>query len=116
MERKHFRKIMNPTTSNAADINTQILDIINKHALKAQASEYDRSVALTAIASARARIEEVLVEGSADCYGLNVLSCLALLYENYNDLDGQYTNGRGVLGSLIGDLQSTIIKATIKSK
>ncbi|NNE24789.1 MAG: hypothetical protein HKN11_19495 [Rhizobiales bacterium] len=86
--------------------------VLTRHALAAQASEYDRSVAVTAIAAARAVITGAAVEGSAGDYGRTVYAAVASLHQTYNDPDGEYTNGRGVLGSLLGDLYDVVRTVT----
>ena len=85
-------------------MQAQILQVLSRHALKAQDSQYDRSVSITAIATARDHFNRVTVDGTADSYIQSVLADLLALQETYNDPEGQYTNGRGVLGSLIADI------------
>jgi len=87
-------------------------EVLTRHALAAQASQYDRSVAVTAIAAARAIITNATVEGSAEDYGQSVYAAVASLHQTYNDPDGEYTNGRGVLGSLLGDMYSAVRTVT----
>ncbi len=95
-------------------MRVRVLNVLEAHALAAQASQYDRRVAVTAISTARAHIEEILAEGSAEAYGNLVLAALASQLETYNDPDGVYTNGRGVIGSLLGDLAVVIKKDALR--
>ena len=78
---------------------------IEKHALAAQSSEYDRTVAITAIACARQVIDDVISDPSRGNFSAELLAQLDFLHSNYNDPDGIYTNGKGVLGSLIADIE-----------
>ena len=95
---------MDHCKTTVEEMQAQILQILNRHALEAQNSQYDRSVSITAIATARDHFNQVAVESSAEAYCQRVLADLITLQETYNDPDGEYTNGRGVLGSLIGDI------------
>lgn len=85
---------------------------VEKHALAAQVSQYDRTVTITAIASARHVIEEVIANSANGNFGVELLSALVELNANYNDPDGIYTNGKGVLGSLIGDIEMELNNMT----
>ena len=96
--------MVNHSKTNVKEIQTQILQVLNRHARKAQDSQYDRSVSITAIATARNHFNRVILDGSAEAYRQRVLADLIALQETYNDPDGEFTNGRGVLGSLIGDI------------
>lgn len=78
---------------------------VEKHALTAQASQYDCTVAITAIARARDVIEEIGANSDHSNLATELHSALVELHANYNDPDGVYTNGKGVLGSLIGDIE-----------
>lgn len=78
---------------------------LEKHALAAQSSQYDRSVAITAIARARAVVAEVIASSKGEDVGVEILDALIELHSDYNDPDGLYTNGKGVLGNLIGDIE-----------
>ena len=41
-------------------------------------------------------------------YKAEILTALILLQADYHDPDGEFTNGKGVLGSLIDDFASTL--------
>lgn len=82
--------------------------IIEKHAIKAQQSEYDRSVCILAISKARKLIQSIPIDTSIEQYHSQVIKQLSDFQQNYHDSDGQYTSGKGVLGDLLGDLISTL--------
>ena len=83
----------------------RVMAVIADHATKAQASQYDRGVAITAVASARRTVESLsLQQADADSHRQTILDALNALRTDYNDPDGLYTNGKGVLGSLIDDV------------
>ncbi len=90
------------------DIKTRIQKILDGHALKAAASEYDRSVCITAVATARSTVSECL-ESSAPHVDTDLLLRRLLdLQANYHDPDGEYTSGKGVIGVLIADIHSAL--------
>ena len=82
--------------------------IIASHANAAQSSQYDRRVAVTAISSARSVIDSVFARPDVKDYKSEILEALIALQSDYHDPDGEFTNGKGVLGSLIGDLASAL--------
>ena len=89
----------------------RVMATIADHATKAQASEYDRSVAISAIASARRTVENLQLEPSgSENHGQRILDALNDLRAGYNDPVGKYTNGKGVLGSLIDDVYQMLSK------
>ena len=94
-----------PTTDQ---LRNRIADIVAEHALSAQKSQYDVSVCISAVAAARQVIESVSPNLSPERYADKVRQELASLQAGYNDTDGQYTNGRGVIGSLSGDVSSVL--------
>lgn len=96
---------------HAEELKTQISAAIAKHAVAAQQSQYDRTVCITAVAKARSVVEGVSTDNQLQDYGEEVLSALNSLLQTYNDTDGQYTNGRGVIGSLLGDITVVVRKA-----
>ncbi len=97
---------------DADEMHDNICLLLNRHALAAEESEYDRNVAVTAISSARIKVETILIEGTATHYGQQVLGLLKELHQFYNDPDGVYTNGRGVLGSLLTDIAHLVERNT----
>ena len=57
---------------------------------------------------ARRVIDDVIADASAKDLQSELLTALNLLQlENHNP-DGEFTNGKGVLGSLIGDISSAL--------
>lgn len=96
---------------HADELKAQILAVVAKHAIAAQASQYDRSVCITAVATVRKLVEGISTDNQLQDYSENVSTSLNALREAYNDTDGQYTNGKGVIGSLQGDVEAVIQKA-----
>lgn len=70
---------------------------------KASQSEYDRSVLLGAVAAARDAVENVAWTDAADAYKEDLLETLSELRASYNDPDGQYTNGKAMIGDIYTD-------------
>ena len=84
---------------------TEIISkLIDKHAQKARESDYDRTVSIAAISASREVILAIPTHLSADAYTAQLLVDLRALHEHYNDPDGEYTNGKGVIGALLDDL------------
>ena len=100
---------------HADELRNLILATVAKHAVAAQASQYDRSVSITAVAAARSIVEEISPDNPSQDYGDRVLSALRSLHQTYNDPDGEYTNGRGVVGSLLGDVEAIARKARVRT-
>ncbi len=82
--------------------------LINKHAQKASESEYDRSVAISAISASRDIIQAVPTDLNGEEYAACLLSELEKLLAGYHDPDGEYTSGKGVIGALLNDLQCAL--------
>lgn len=89
-------------------INETISSILGDHALAAQSSQYDRTVAIAAISRARRVIDDVTTHASTENLKSELLAALNALKFDYHDPDGEFTNGKGVLGSLINDLSSAL--------
>ena len=81
-----------------------VSSLIDKHAQKARESEYDRSVAIAAISTAREVVAAVPAGGDDEEYAASLLSRLHDLMAHYHDPDGVYTSGKGVLGALANDI------------
>lgn len=94
-----------PTTDQLRD---RIAEIVTEHALSAQKSQYDVSVCISAVAAGRQVIEGISRDLTPQEYAERVRAELASLQSGYNDTDGQYTNGRGVIGSLSGDVSRVL--------
>ncbi len=80
----------------------QIYKLLEEHAIKAQQSEYDRSVCILAISRARKLIQSIPV--SSKEYHSEIIKQLSTFQQNYQDPDGKFTSGKGVIGALLGDL------------
>ena len=85
-------------------LKTDIMAIIDMHARKAQASQYDRSVAIAAIAAARDAVQTVAADLAPTDYSSEVWQKLNTLMQTYHDPDGEYTSGKGVIGDLAFDI------------
>lgn len=81
-----------------------IMNVIKEHALKAQDSEYDRSVCILAISKARELILSIPATLTPEQYRSELIEQLSNFQQNYHDSEGQYTSGKGVIGSLLADL------------
>ena len=95
----------------ANELKKQIFAAVEKHAIIAQVSGYDRTVSITAVAAARSVVESIIPDNPVQIYAEQISSALKSLLQTYNDPDGIYTNGRGVIGSLLGDVEAVIQKA-----
>lgn len=92
-------------TMTAHETKELVMTVVDMHSERARKSQYDIGVAINAVACARQTVLELPVESiEEDDYGQSVIAALTTLRHGYNDTDGQYTNGKGVLGSLIDDL------------
>ena len=85
-------------------MRTRIQEILDTHARKASASEYDRAVFISAVAAARSTVSEYLVNAGPDIDADLLLQRLQDLYAGYHDPDGKYTSGKGAIGDLMADL------------
>ena len=93
------------------ELRDQILAAVAQHAVAAQESQYDRTVCITAVGAARSTVEAIAPDCASQDFGSRVLCALNSLHQTYNDTDGEYTNGRGVIGSLIADIEAAVRKA-----
>jgi hypothetical protein len=96
---------------HADELKILILATVAEHAIAAQASRYDRTVCITAVVAARDVIEGISANNQLQNYTEEVLGSLNALRQTYNDPDGQYTNGKGVIGSLFGDVEAVMREA-----
>lgn len=90
------------------DLRTAIREIFSTRALAAQQSEYDRTVCIRAVATAREVFEQVPVKRDVQAYGRAVLAALGSLYESYSDPDGEFTNGRASIGDAYSDVYALV--------
>ena len=82
----------------------QLEELLNRHALKAQSSSYDRGVCVLAVSTVRERLL-TLTEDLQGCIDLeDAISQIAELAQQYSDPDGQYTSGKSVVIGLLDDL------------
>lgn len=91
-------------SATLVEIRTTIESVFARHAEKAAQAEYDKSVFISAVAAARDVCRNLPVTGTADTYLQSVLDALDELFSNYNDTDGEYTNGRAAIGDVRRDI------------
>ena len=99
---------MQDAEPDAAELHQKITSVFARRSAAAAQSQYDRSVCIRAVGAAREVFEGVSIEGSATEYCQTVLAALGPLLENYNDPDGEFTSGRGVLGDIYSDIYSLL--------
>lgn len=99
-------------TRPMTDQDSIISQLIEKHAQKASMSQYDRAVSITAISAARQVVLAIPSNLPSEEYQARVLAELGQLMERYHDLDGEYTSGKGVIGSLVDDLHYALTRAS----
>ncbi len=92
------RVMMNP-------VKERVLSLVDKHAKKASKCEYDREVAIKAISAARKAVLTIPDDLPPNLIRSHALAALAELMANYHDPDGQYTSGKGVIGSLYDEVR-----------
>lgn len=81
-----------------------ILALLDRHALRAAESAYDRGVCVLAVSRARECILSIGGEVPAEEFREVARQRLARLIEGYGDEDGVYTSGRSVLVPILDDL------------
>jgi len=89
------------------DNREKLQEIINNHAIKAQNSSYDRDTCILAILKSREALMTIPNSVKDDDMPSHAIPKLQRLFEHYNDLEGEYTSGRGVIGALIDDIKTT---------
>lgn len=88
----------------ATDIKPLIEAAFKKSAASAYTSEYDRDVCIKAVIASKNCINNVLVKDPWSDYLLSVITALENLQANYNDPDGEYTNGKAIIGTIIQEI------------
>jgi hypothetical protein len=78
-----------------------IADIFADQMSRANSSAYDVKVCVLAVAMARDEFNKLPVTGSARNYWAETMALLEAFRDNYDDRDGEYTNGAGIIGSVI---------------
>ena len=93
---------MSSTPSSSA--RQAVADILDRHSIMAQQSEYDRGVCIAALLSVReilAPLPETLAE---EDYLAQARQRVALHADHYRDSDGRYTSGRSVIIGILDEL------------
>jgi hypothetical protein len=93
-----------PTKSIPIETQTKIQKVLDAHALKAAASEYDRSVCIIAVAAARKTVWDYFESTGPYVKEEMLFQRLLDLHASYYDPDGEYTSGKGIIGDLIADI------------
>jgi len=88
----------------AKQMHAAINKVVEKHAIEASKSEYDRKVCILAVSAAGDTIRRVPVAGTAIEYGQAVAVVLGELQDSYNDPDGEYTSGKAPIGGVYYDV------------
>lgn len=96
-------------TTTAKEMQSAILEIIDKRSIAASQSEYDRMVCVGAVGEARRVFGGIPVQGTADQYGEAVLAAIGNARDNYYDSDGEYTSGKSSIGDVYLDI-SVLLK------
>ncbi len=89
-------------------MKSEVLEIVDAHAVKAANSQYDQGVCVNAISVARKTIMAVPADLSPGDYKAQLLQDLTALFVDYHDPDGEYTSGKGVIGSLLDDIRNAV--------
>ena len=79
--------------------------LMKQHAKRARESEYDRSVSIAAISAARGIVLALPDDLRDSEYSSALLYELHGLMAGYDDPDGEFTSGKGAIGSLVSDIQ-----------
>jgi len=86
--------------------------LINKHAQKARESEYDRTVAISAISASREVIRVVPSDLNREEYAASLLAEIQMLLAGSHDPDGDFTSGKGVIEALLEDPQFALRRSS----
>lgn len=97
-----------PLRADIHAVREQIAAIVDDQIEQEKKSPYDWKVAVKAAWAAQSAFEAVPVEGEAEAYVRAVIDKLVALRERYNDPDGEYTSGKGEIGSIISRIESDL--------
>ena len=97
----------------AAQVHATIGELFDERALGANNSEYDRAVCIRAVEAARNAYKSVPIRGSSVEYRRVVVAVLIRLRTGYNDLDGQYTSGKGSIGDALDDIGGLLLLSEV---
>ena len=96
-----------PTTAEQAYKRIEV--IVNEQIEREKQSPYDWKVAVTAAWAAESHWKGVPVEGDAETYVAQVVQKLTELRERYYDADGEYTSGKGEIGSILNRIADEVL-------
>ena len=86
-------------------VPSQVANIVTMHRKKASESAYDHKVAIMAVGSAANLIEQFNWTGDLQADLEQLVPSLESFRDKYYDSDGEYTSGKGEIGSLLADLR-----------
>ncbi len=89
----------------AEECQAVITDIFMEHLALENRSAYDVKVCVLAVARAQDEFKTFPVSGSAQRYWEDTVAKLEVFRDGYYDPDGEYTNGAGVIGSVIESIK-----------
>ena len=93
-----------PKLKTAEDVHQAIKKIMIEQLGVEAASPYDKTVCITAVATAEDTFERISVTGSAPEYIRRVYDAIDKLQDIYADSDGEYTNGKAPIGGVLDRL------------
>jgi hypothetical protein len=88
-----------------SSLQQEIIEIVDRHALKAQQSQYDRRVTISAVAAVRQVVMSIFTALPQSNYNREVIDQLSALLSDYYDPDGEYTSGKGTVGDLVYEIK-----------
>ena len=92
--------------STAEECKAAIAEVFAEHLARANRSEYDVKVCVLAVGRAPDEFGTFPVTGSAQQYCAATVAKLEAFRDNYYDPDGEYTNGAGVIGSVVESIKT----------
>ena len=87
-------------------LREKLLNIVERHQQKAEYSQYDRKVAIVAVGTVWQIIDAFDWSGNMMNDVRKVIEVLTKLRDKYNDTSGQYSSGKGEIGSLLKDIEA----------
>ena len=89
---------------NKKRIRNEVSKLVEIHRNRASNSPYDHKVSIMAIGAASMAINDVAGSLEDKDYLDAIENKLSELRDRYNDRNGEYTSGKGEIGSLLADI------------